>query len=112
MTYGTNITVTYTLTNASTEAVGVCAADWDSFELIDATGARLGGGITLFTGYSATTDPFRLPPNRALIWQVRMVLDQVAPGPAQFRGLFQSGTGNWAGIVRSEPVALEVFEGG
>ena len=94
MTYGTNITVTYTLTNASTEAVGVCAAGWDSFELIDATGARLGGGTTLFTGYSDTTDPFRLPPSRTLSWQVRMVLDQVAPGPAQFRRLFQSETGN------------------
>jgi len=110
MSYGQNITVKYTLTNISTEAVASCAAGWNSFELVDARGIRHGGGVAIFTGWSETNDPFRLPPTTALSWHVKMVLPQAAPGPAQFQGMFQSGAGNWVGVVRSEPIALEIVE--
>jgi len=110
MSYGQNITVSYTLTNISTEAVASCAAGWDRFELVDAKGVHQGSGVAIFTGWSETNDPFRLPPTTALSWQVKMVLPQAAPGPAQFQGMFQSGAGSWVGVVRSEPIVLEIVE--
>jgi hypothetical protein len=109
VTWGTNVIVRYTLANTVKQPVASCASGWDYYVLIDATGARHSHAATIGNGYSTWTDPFRLPPETTLTWQVRMVLPDVAPGPAQFQGVFRSLDGSWVGTVHSKSVDLEIY---
>ena len=109
VTWGTNVIVRYTLANTAKQPVASCASGWDYYVLIDATGARHSSVPTIGNGYSGWTDPFRLPPETTLTWQVRMVLPDVAPGLAQFQGVFRSLDGSWVGTVHSKSVVLEIY---
>jgi hypothetical protein len=106
---GTNVTVVYTLINTSDQPIASCAFGWDNFQLLDSTGADHSQLMGMSSAWPCSTDPIRLPPGAALTWQEKMVLPRGAPGPAQFRGVFQSREGSWVGTSRSEPVALEIL---
>lgn len=103
---GSILTVEYTLTNTTNQAIAACAANWSDYHLIGAK--RDMGQASVNVDFPHPDMVFRIPPHASMVWHANIAVPDVGAGPSRLSGMLRSSCSLWTGLVVSEPVPITI----
>src|SRR5436309_24363 len=103
---GQPLTIEYTLTNTSDQAVAACADGWSDFYVRGTHGDH--GHSSASLDALRPEMVFRVPPHASIVWRADVRFNEVGLGPATLRGTLQSSCSLWSGSVVSDAVQLTI----